>query len=126
MATPRPNPAPAGAPALPEQFRAYDRGMFFDEMMAPDGTVRPHYRHFLKHFGAVSAEDFEAKRRAVDLAFLRQGVTFNVYGNSQGAKRIFPFDLVPRIIPAHEWEKLGAGPGWPAARQTRHRMPASA
>jgi len=105
MATSRPDPAAA----LPEAFRQYATGGFFDEMMAPDGTVRPHYRHFLKHFGAVSPADFDAKRRAVDLAFLRQGVTFNVYGDSQGAERIFPFDLVPRIIPANEWEKLEAG-----------------
>ncbi|SDR76670.1 Uncharacterized conserved protein, circularly permuted ATPgrasp superfamily [Opitutus sp. GAS368] len=105
MATSR----PVLAAALPEAFRQYDTGKFFDEMLAPDGTVRPHYRHFLKHFGAVSPVDFEAKRRAVDLAFLRQGVTFNVYGDSQGAERIFPFDLVPRIIPAGEWEKLEAG-----------------
>lgn len=105
MATSRPSPAAD----LPEAFRQYATEGFFDEMMAPDGTVRPHYRHFLKHFGAVSPADFEAKRRAVDLAFLRQGVTFNVYGDSQGAERIFPFDLVPRIIPANEWEKLEAG-----------------
>src|SRR5262245_37298621 len=101
MASPRPSPA-AG---LPKAFRQYDSGRFFDEMMGSDGAVRPHYRHFLKHFGAVTPAEFEAKRQAVDLAFLRQGVTFNVYGDSQGAERIFPFDLVPRIIPAGEWEK---------------------
>ena len=105
MATSRPSPAAA----LPEAFRQYATDGFFDEMMAPDGTVRPHYRHFLKHFGAVSPADFEAKRRAVDLAFLRQGVTFNVYGDSQGAERIFPFDLIPRVIPANEWKRLDAG-----------------
>ena len=53
--------------------------------------------------------EFDKKRQAVDLAFLRQGITFNVYGDSQGAERIFPFDLVPRIIPAKEWEHIEAG-----------------
>jgi uncharacterized circularly permuted ATP-grasp superfamily protein len=43
------------------------------------------------------------------MAFLRQGITFNVYGDSQGAERIFPFDLVPRVIPAKEWEFLERG-----------------
>jgi uncharacterized circularly permuted ATP-grasp superfamily protein len=43
------------------------------------------------------------------MAFLRQGITFNVYGDSQGAERIFPFDLVPRVIPAKEWEFLEGG-----------------
>jgi uncharacterized circularly permuted ATP-grasp superfamily protein len=57
----------------------------------------------------MSRAEFEAKRRAVDLAFMRQGITFNVYGDSQGAERIFPFDLVPRIIPAPEWAYLETG-----------------
>jgi len=51
----------------------------------------------------------EEKRLAADLAFLRQGITFNVYGDAQGTERIFPFDLVPRIIPAKEWEHIEAG-----------------
>lgn len=84
---------------LPATFRQYDTGGFFDEMLEADGRVRPHYQHFFKHFGAVTPEEFDAKRSAVNLSFLRQGVTFNVYGDSQGAERIFPFDLVPRIIP---------------------------
>jgi len=45
----------------------------------------------------------------VDLAFLRQGVTFNVYGDAAGAEKVFPFDLLPRIIPAAEWEFLERG-----------------
>jgi len=64
---------------------------------------------FLERFGAFTLEDLEQKRRAVDLAFMRQGITFNVYGDSQGAERIFPFDLLPRIIPAGEWEQIERG-----------------
>src|SRR4051812_24769570 len=98
-----------GAAMPPESFKNYATDEFFDEMMEAGGKVRPHYQHFIKHFGTVSPEDFEAKRAAVDLSFLRQGVTFNVYGDSQGTERIFPFDLVPRIIPATEWEHLERG-----------------
>jgi uncharacterized circularly permuted ATP-grasp superfamily protein len=97
------------AAALPEAFRQYVTADFYDEMIGGDGEPRAHYRHFLNHFSAVTPEEFEAKRQAVDLAFLRQGVTFNVYGDSKGAERVFPFDLVPRIIPASEWERLEAG-----------------
>jgi uncharacterized circularly permuted ATP-grasp superfamily protein len=82
---------------------------FFDEMMASDQAIRPHYQRFVDRFGPVNIEEFHAKRRAVDLAFLRQGITFNVYGDSQGTERIFPFDLIPRIIPAAEWEHLERG-----------------
>jgi len=82
---------------------------FFDEMVTGDSGVRNHYQRFVERFGMVDREEFEAKRRAVDLAFLRQGITFNVYGDSQGTERIFPFDLIPRIIPANEWEHLERG-----------------
>jgi uncharacterized circularly permuted ATP-grasp superfamily protein len=82
---------------------------FFDEMVSGDSNVRNHYQRFVERFGMVDREEFEAKRRAVDLAFLRQGITFNVYGDSQGTERIFPFDLIPRIIPAQEWEHLERG-----------------
>jgi len=87
----------------------YAPGNFFDEMVTGDAVVRNHYQRFVERFGMVDREEFEAKRRAVDLAFLRQGITFNVYGDSQGTERIFPFDLIPRIIPAHEWEHLERG-----------------
>ena len=87
----------------------YTPGEFYDEMMAADHTMRGHYQRFVDRFNMVDTEEFEAKRRAVDLAFLRQGITFNVYGDSQGTERIFPFDLIPRIIPANEWEHLERG-----------------
>src|SRR5688500_6845624 len=79
---------------------------FFDEMVAGETGVRPHYMKFQQLFDSVPTPDFEQKRLAVDLAFLRQGITFNVYGDAQGTERIFPFDLVPRIIPGKEWEHI--------------------
>jgi uncharacterized circularly permuted ATP-grasp superfamily protein len=82
---------------------------FFDEYITAEGRVRPHYRRFLERFSTLKPAEYEQKRQAVDLAFLRQGITFNVYGDAAGAERIFPFDLVPRIIPASEWERIEAG-----------------
>jgi uncharacterized circularly permuted ATP-grasp superfamily protein len=87
----------------------YQPENFFDEMMSKDKEVRGHYSQFVESFGHVEREEFDSKRRAVDLAFLRQGITFNVYGDSQGTERIFPFDMIPRIIPAKEWEHLERG-----------------
>jgi uncharacterized circularly permuted ATP-grasp superfamily protein len=81
----------------------------FDEMFGRDGGVLSHYEKLHSAFSSLARDDFNAKRHSVDLAFLRQGVTFNVYGDSRGAERIFPFDLVPRIIPAKEWEFLERG-----------------
>ena len=87
----------------------YGHGGFFDEMVDGQGQVRPHYQQFRELFQTLTKKEFENKRQSVDLAFLRQGITFNVYGDSAGAEKIFPFDLLPRIIPASEWEKLERG-----------------
>ncbi|MEP6663183.1 MAG: circularly permuted type 2 ATP-grasp protein [Verrucomicrobiota bacterium] len=90
-------------------FENYQREKFFDEMFALSGEISPHYGRFRDLFQSFSREQFLQKQQAVELAFLRQGVTFNVYGDSQGAERVFPFDLVPRIIPAKEWELIERG-----------------
>ena len=87
----------------------YKHDGFFDEMFDGQGRVRPHYHRLAELLRETPPEEFERKRQAVDMAFLRQGITFNVYGDSQGAERVFPFDLVPRIIPAKEWEFLERG-----------------
>src|ERR1700761_8563710 len=87
----------------------YGHGGFFDEMIDGRGQVRPHYQQFREFFQTLNKKDFENKRQSVDLAFLRQGITFNVYGDSAGAEKIFPFDLLPRIIPSSEWELLERG-----------------
>jgi uncharacterized circularly permuted ATP-grasp superfamily protein len=87
----------------------YEHGGFFDEMLDAQGRIRPHYRQFRELFQSLTTREFEHKRQSVDLAFLRQGVTFNVYGDSAGAEKIFPFDLLPRFIPASEWERLERG-----------------
>jgi len=78
-------------------------------MLAADGSIRPHYQRFSERLDSMTEPEYEERRRAVDLSFLRQGITFNVYGDAKGAERIFPFDMVPRIIPASEWQRLEAG-----------------
>src|SRR3954464_7167788 len=98
--------ADTGAKGL---FDSYDPGVFFDEMFENGGRIMPHYRRFHELVGKLTSDDFQNKQRSVDLAFLRQGVTFNVYGDSRGSERIFPFDPVPRIIPAKEWQLIERG-----------------
>jgi uncharacterized circularly permuted ATP-grasp superfamily protein len=90
-------------------LNGYSAEDFFDEMAGPSGQMRPHYARFRELFQALTLDEFNNKRQSVDLAFLRQGVTFNVYGDSAGTEKIFPFDLLPRIIPAKEWEFLERG-----------------
>jgi len=97
------------SPLRTPMLKSYAPENFFDEMVSADGSIRPHYARFRDMLQALSPRAFEEKRQSVDLAFLRQGVTFNVYGDSAGAEKIFPFDLLPRIIPAKEWDMLERG-----------------
>lgn len=90
-------------------FQDYRPGHFFDEMFAGEGATRPHYEAIRDSIGALSAAEYAQLQRAADTAFLRQGVTFTVYGDDQGTERIFPFDLMPRIIPRREWDRIEAG-----------------
>ena len=87
----------------------YKANNCFDEMLDGEGKLRPHYGKVQKLFQGLTPAELEAKRLAMDMAFLRQGVTFNVYGDAQGAERIFPFDMIPRVIPASEWEHIERG-----------------
>jgi uncharacterized circularly permuted ATP-grasp superfamily protein len=90
-------------------FSGYEVGDFFDEMFAAPGVVRPHYSKLFKRFKEMERDEFERKRELAASTFLSQGVTFTVYNDDQGTERIFPFDLVPRIIPAEEWELIERG-----------------
>jgi uncharacterized circularly permuted ATP-grasp superfamily protein len=87
----------------------YQPGDFFDEMFVSDSQVRPHYAALFERFQNLDREEFDQRRSAVDAAFLRQGITFTVYSDEQGTERIFPFDLMPRIIPSAEWNRIEKG-----------------
>ena len=87
----------------------YEPGDFFDEMFSAEGQVRPHYAALFERFQRLEQDEFDQRRSAVDAAFLRQGITFTVYSDEQGTERIFPFDLMPRIIPNSEWVMIEKG-----------------
>ena len=101
-------PTSPKTPVLPLQGR-YDPGAFFDEMFEAPGEPRPHYRVLAEQLAALSVEEFEARRHAVDASFLNQGIGFTVYGEEEGLERIFPFDLIPRVIPRAEWDHIERG-----------------
>lgn len=90
-------------------FSNYKVDGFFDEMFDSQGQVRPHYAKLLERFQALSPEEFNLKCQLAEQSYLTQGITFTVYNNDEGTERIFPFDLIPRIIPAREWEHLERG-----------------
>ena len=90
-------------------FQSYDPGRFYDEMFAAPGELRGHCAELAGRFGGIDEAEFHRRRAACDEHFLRQGVTFNVYHDNRGTERIFPFDPIPRVIPAAEWEHLENG-----------------
>lgn len=90
-------------------FSRYDTGEFYDEMFSAPGEARQHYERLLQRFTELKKDEFDRKRELAALTLLRQGVTFTVYNDAQGTERIFPFDLIPRIISSEEWKKIESG-----------------
>jgi uncharacterized circularly permuted ATP-grasp superfamily protein len=95
--------------ALAMQFSSYDTQGFYDEMFEPDGRPRPHARLLLETVESLSDGQLLRYKRAAERMLLQMGITFNVYGDSAGTERIFPFDLIPRIVPAAEWDRIERG-----------------
>ncbi len=87
----------------------YTLNHFYDEMFAAPGEPRAHYRTLHEQLNDMTMDDFAEYRRGADASFLYQGITFTVYGQENGIERIFPFDLIPRIIPHHEWQQIERG-----------------
>jgi uncharacterized circularly permuted ATP-grasp superfamily protein len=82
----------------------------YDEMFAArPPAARPHYRALYARLADISRRKFDEARRLADQSFLQQGITFSVYGEAEGTERVFPFDLIPRVIPVDEWAGLEAG-----------------
>src|SRR5512139_1771285 len=82
----------------------------YHEFYADDFTPREHYRLLWDHIKATGNNALEAKAHESQLALQAEGVTFTVYGESEeGIERIWPFDLIPRIITAPEWVKIESG-----------------
>ncbi len=91
------------------RFDDYDTGGFYDEMFDPEGRPRPGNEAVVNRFRELSLEELMTRQHAAEKALLKMGITFSVYGDEQGTERIFPFDIVPRIIPQNEWVIMEAG-----------------
>lgn len=94
---------------LPAPFHNYLLNSSYDEMFTNDGEVRQHYRPLLDKILEMPSEELRRRKQAADLSFLHQGITFTVYGRTEGTERIFPHDLLPRIITAKEWSTIEQG-----------------
>jgi uncharacterized circularly permuted ATP-grasp superfamily protein len=78
-------------------------------MFSGNGRPRSHYARLFEKLGVMAHAQFEERRKLADLSFLLQGITFTVYNDGRGTERLFPFDLIPRIIPYSEWAHIERG-----------------
>jgi uncharacterized circularly permuted ATP-grasp superfamily protein len=90
-------------------FTHYKQLACYDEMFDDAGQPRAHYAQLFKFLDELLPEQFEPRRQIADMDFLRRGITFTVYSSDEGVEKIFPFDLIPRIVPMSEWQLLDAG-----------------
>ncbi len=103
---------PSAKPIRPgeaEPYRHYNLGVAYDEMFTPKGHVRPHYAGLDLRLLTLPPEDLARRQQACEQSFLRQGITFTVYSDSQATERIIPTDLLPRIVTAAEWDRVERG-----------------
>src|SRR3954451_15781747 len=92
-----------------KMFENYDADGLFDEMFMAPGVPRPHYASVADQLMQLDVHAFERRKRMADMSFRNQGITFTVYGDQRGVEKIFPFDMVPRIVPADEWDIIERG-----------------
>src|SRR5882762_2944261 len=87
----------------------YEVGDFFDEMFGENGSPRAATRHLARNIESLPEGELINRQLATDRALIQAGITFNVYGESAGVEKTLPFDLVPRIVAAAEWERIERG-----------------
>jgi uncharacterized circularly permuted ATP-grasp superfamily protein len=81
----------------------------FDEMTLAEGGVRAPYEQLSRWLNELPSEVLDYRRREAELIFRRIGITFAVYGEAEAQERLIPFDVIPRIISAKEWQLVEAG-----------------
>src|ERR1700731_4980472 len=78
-------------------------------MYTSEGVGRTHYASYTDWLDHQPADRLTQKRAEADALFHRVGITFAVYGQEEGAERLIPFDIVPRVLPLEEWIRLETG-----------------
>lgn len=87
----------------------YNAGEHYDEMISETGEIREHYHEFYTHLKKTSSKKMNQLQHSANQTQRSMGMTFNVYHDNQGMEKILHLDIIPRIIPNSEWQKLEAG-----------------
>ncbi len=100
---------PAFDTSQDSRFQNYWLDTAYDEMFQADSVPRPHYQALHDLLLELPLAEMRRRKQSADVSFLHQGITFTVYGREEGTERIFPHDLLPRIITRSEWDVIERG-----------------
>jgi uncharacterized circularly permuted ATP-grasp superfamily protein len=89
-------------------FEHYETDGCYDELFDGEGP-RPAARLLVEKINSLAAGELRRRQAAVERALLRMGITFAVYGHEAGSEKIWPFDVIPRIVGASEWNRIERG-----------------
>ena len=87
----------------------YESNGFYDEMLAASGQPRPGYRRLYEQLNRLGPRELARRHDLAMQMFRNHGITFAVYPDDQGTEKVFPFDIIPRVISAETWRRLEAG-----------------
>lgn len=87
----------------------YEPGNFYDELFVTKGQPRPEAIPLIDRINSLAIAELQRRQQAAQIALFKMGVTFNVYSDNEGAERIFPFDIIPRVLSSEDWAKLEKG-----------------
>ncbi|KPA14035.1 Uncharacterized conserved protein UCP005522 [Candidatus Magnetomorum sp. HK-1] len=90
-------------------FNNYQTENFFDELFEAENQIRPGAKLLVENISSLTEHDFLQRQKAAEAMLLQMGITFAVYGNEEGSEKIFPFDVIPRIVDGKEWETIEIG-----------------
>ena len=88
---------------------AYDTEGFYDEMFQSPGLSRPGAKLLSDILSSLPPGEFKQRQSIAEAALLNLGITFSVYGSEEGLEKIWPFDIIPRIVMPDEWELIERG-----------------
>ena len=109
MASAAPKMEPPDDQSAGAAFRRYELNGSYDEMFRSADVPRKQYRQLYTQLLNLGPDELRRSKQEADQSFFNQGITFTVYGSDKGTERIFPHDLLPRIITAAEWETIERG-----------------
>ncbi|HVZ79585.1 MAG TPA: circularly permuted type 2 ATP-grasp protein [bacterium] len=91
------------------QFENYQTETFYDELFENSGRPRKSAAPLIDRIKAMAPGDLVRRQKAAETELLQMGITFTVYGNNDGTEKIFPFDIIPRIVPNPDWKAIEKG-----------------